>query len=227
MDFDDPETIDLNGVQTLIFVSAGTAEDDVVITRHQNLISAAEKAGVCHIIYTSLADHGDHLGFALAHRWTERRLQAGPIPWTILRNGLYAELIGQLLAPNNGVMTAPFGTGGVAAIARQDLAEAAATIALDPRQHAGCTYNLAGTRTVTAQDVADKIGASYQPRTLTELRSSLTEAQLLPFQPDMLVSIHSAAAHGFLASTDDTVASLLGREPLDPLHIAAAAAAGG
>lgn len=40
----------------------------------------------------------------------------------------------------------------------------------------------------------------------------------------MLVSIHSAASHGFLAGTDSDLAALLGREPRDPLEFAAAAA---
>ncbi|MBT2548965.1 NmrA family NAD(P)-binding protein [Arthrobacter sp. ISL-65] len=221
LNFDDPQTLALDDVATLVFVSAGTAEDDVVIARHQNLITAAEKAGVAHIIYTSLADHGDHLGFALAHRWTERRLQEGSIPWTILRNGLYAELIGQLLTPDEGVITAPLGNRGVAAIARQDLAEAAANIALAPQKHAGRIYNLAAMRAISAQQVADQVGANYQPGTLSELRKSLAAADLLPFQPDMLVSIHSAASFGFLESTTDTIASLLNRAPLDPLQIAA------
>ncbi|WP_223994930.1 NAD(P)H-binding protein [Arthrobacter sp. NicSoilB11] len=94
LDFDAPETISFEGVETLVLVSAGAQEDDIVITRHNNAITAAERDGVRHIVYTSLTDAGDHLGFALAHRWTERRLCNGTARWTILRNGLYAELIG-------------------------------------------------------------------------------------------------------------------------------------
>lgn len=117
LDFDVPETISFEGVETLVMVSAGTEEDDVVISRHNNAITAAERDGVRHIVYTSLTDAGDHLGFALAHRWTECRLRHGTPQWTILRNGLYAELIGQLLAPRERVISAPFGQGGVAAAA--------------------------------------------------------------------------------------------------------------
>ncbi|HCB56651.1 MAG TPA: NmrA family transcriptional regulator, partial [Arthrobacter bacterium] len=61
LDFDDPGTLDFTGVHTLVLVSAGTAEDDVVINRHENAITAAERDGVRHIVYTSLADDGDHL----------------------------------------------------------------------------------------------------------------------------------------------------------------------
>ncbi|MHA7298673.1 Rossmann-fold NAD(P)-binding domain-containing protein [Pseudarthrobacter sp. MDT3-1] len=201
LDFDDP-TIDLAGVHTLVLISAGTAEDDVVINRHENAITAAERDGVRHIIYTSLADDGDHLGFALAHRWTERRLRNGELPWTVMRNGLYAELIGQLLTPRDGVITAPFGHGGVAAVARQDLAEAASIVAQNPEPHSGRTYNLVGKRVITGQDVADRLGSAYRPGTMEDLRQSLNTAGLLPFQPSMLLSIHTAAAHGFLDGTN-------------------------
>lgn len=224
LDFDAPETISFKDVETLVLVSAGTEEDDVVITRHNNAITAAERDGVRHIIYTSLADAGDHLGFALAHRWTERRLHSGTTRWTILRNGLYAELIGQLLTPQEGVISAPFGQGGVAAVAREDLAEAAAIIARHPEKHQGRTYDLVGDTVITAQDVADRVGAEYRPGKLTDLRRALNSAALLPFQPPMLLSIHSAASHGFLEETSTDIADILEREPINPLEIAVAAA---
>ena len=224
LDFDDPGTLDFTGVHTLVLVSAGTAEDDVVINRHENAITAAERDGVRHIVYTSLADDGDHLGFALAHRWTERRLRNGELPWTVMRNGLYAELIGQLLTPRDGVITAPFGRGGVAAVARQDLAEAASIVAQNPQPHSGQTYNLVGKRAITGQDVADRLGSAYRPGTLEDLRQSLDTAGLLPFQPPMLLSIHTAAAHGFLDGTATDITHILGRELVDPLTVAAAAA---
>ncbi|ALV43916.1 hypothetical protein AU252_12250 [Pseudarthrobacter sulfonivorans] len=224
LDFDVPETISFDGVETLVLVSAGTEEDDVVIRRHENAITAAERDGVSSIVYTSLTDAGDHLGFALAHRWTERRLQNGTVQWTILRNGLYAELIGQLLTPRDGVISAPFGQGSVAAVARIDLAEAAAIIAGTPEKHQGKIYNLVGSCAITAQDLADTLGAEYRPGTLTGLRQALDSTALLPFQPPMLLSIHSAASHGFLEETGTDITGILGREPQNPLHVAAAAA---
>lgn len=141
-----------------------------------------------------------------------------------MRNGLYAELIGQLLAPREGVITSPFGKGGVAAVARHDLAEAAAIIALNPEEHQGKTYNLVGNEAITAQDITKALGAEYRPGELTELRQALDSAALLPFQPPMLLSIHSAVSHGFLEETGTHITDILGREPLNALHIAIAAA---
>lgn len=218
LDFDDPGTLDFADVDTLVLVSAGTAEDDVVISRHARVIQAAERDGVGHLIYTSLTAAGDHLGFALAHRWTERRIKAGSVPWTILRNGLYAELIGHLLTPVEGVILAPFGDGAVAAVTRDDLALAAANVALDPVNHQGRTYDLVGSSAFTAAQVAEALGVTYQPSTLGQLRALLDNAGLLPFQPPMLVSIHAAITGGFLAGTGHDLQGLLGREPADALQ---------
>ncbi|WP_188309396.1 NAD(P)H-binding protein, partial [Streptomyces sp. CBMA123] len=124
VDFDRPETLAeaFKDVRTLLLISAGAAEDDVVIARHGAAIEAAETAGVEHVVYTSLSGDGDHLPYALAHRWTERRLrESGALRWTVLRNGLYAELLAAIAAPGPaGVITAPLGAGRLAAVARAD-----------------------------------------------------------------------------------------------------------
>lgn len=45
VDFDDPSSLDFTGVTTLLIVSAGYGEDDVVLARHEAAITGAEKAG--------------------------------------------------------------------------------------------------------------------------------------------------------------------------------------
>lgn len=226
MDFDDPSTLDLQGVSTLLLVSAGYGEDDVVIARHDRVISAAEDAGIRHVVYTSLTAAGDHLGFALAHRWTERRLQQSPLSWTVLRNGLYAELFGQLGAPVSGAVRAPLGEGALAAVAREDLADVAASVAANPDSHSHRIYELAGATTVDAAGLARDLGVPYTPTTLAQRRDELTAAGLLPFQPAMLMSIYSAVAAGFLAGTTTDLVDLLPRAPRAPGPVAAAAARG-
>ena len=225
LDFDDHSGIDLVGVSTLTLISAGYAEDDQVIGRHAAVLDAAARDGVQHVIYTSLTGAGDHLGFALAHRATERRLRASSLRWTILRNGLYAELFGGLLMwADDGVKSA-FGDGALAAVARADLAEAAAIIAADPAQHHGNTYELTG-MPITAADVADRLGVAHRTIGLGEYRHGLLNEmpELLPFQPPMLASIATGIRHGFLDGASPDLADILGRPVSDPLATAVAAA---
>jgi NAD(P)H dehydrogenase (quinone) len=224
VDFDDPASLDLAGVRTLVLISAGYGEDDVVIARHDRVITAAERGGVEHVVYTSLTAAGDHLAFALAHRWTERRLQGSSLTWTILRNGLYAELFGLLAAPVNGVITAPFSDGALAVVARQDLADVAVQVAANPQAHRNRTYELTGSTAITAAELAVALKVPYKPVSLAEQRMALTGAGLLPFQPAMLMSIYSATAAGFLDSTHSDLESLLARPLRHTMPIAAAAA---
>jgi NAD(P)H dehydrogenase (quinone) len=224
LDFDDHTSIDLAGVSTLVLISAGYAEDNQVIGRHAAVLDAAARDGVRHVIYTSLTGAGDHLGFALAHRATERLVRACGVRWTILRNGLYAELVGGLLMWADGGVESAFGDGALAAVARADLAEAAAIIAVDPAPHSGRTYDLVGPP-ITAGHVAERLGVPHRAISLGEYRRRLLEMPgLLPFQPPMLASIASGILHGFLDGARPDLADLLGRPVRDPLAAAVAAA---
>ena len=220
IDLDDPATMSFAGVDTLVLVSAGEAEDDVVTARHDSAITAAERDGVGHVLYTSVAADGDHLAFALAHRWTERRLACSSVPSTVLRNGLCAELFGALLTCRGSRLESAFGDGALAAVARGDLAEAASVVAREPKAHAGRTYDLVGAA-ITADDVARRAGVPLDRIDLTARRASYEGAGLKPFQPAMLMSIHSAVHHGFLAETSADLQTLLGRAPVDAVQAAA------
>jgi NAD(P)H dehydrogenase (quinone) len=246
MDFDQPASIDLRGISTLVLVSAGYAEDDQVISRHRAVldaatrdgvghvvytsltiarhaavIDAAVRSGVGHIVYTSVAGEGDHLAFALAHRATERLVRDSGLDWTILRNGLYAELFGGLLTWADGQLESPFGDGALSAVPRADLATAAATVAASPTRHHGRTYELVGAP-ITADDVARRLGVEHRAVPLADYRERLNRSpELMAFQPPMLTSIASSIRHGFMDGTSPDLMTLLDRSSGDSLTVAA------
>ncbi|MFI7552789.1 NAD(P)H-binding protein [Micromonospora sediminimaris] len=225
LDFDEPASLDLTGVSILVLVSAGYAEDDRVIVRHRAVIDAAVRDGVRHVVYTSLTGAGDHLGFALAHRATERMIRASGLGWTILRNGLYAELFGALLTWVPDGLESAFGDGALCAVARADLAAAAAVVASHPTTHAGRIYDLVGTP-ITAAGIAGRLGVTHRTIGLDEYRAQLlADDTLLPFQPPMLASIATSVRHGFLDNTSPDLGQLLDRPPIAPLAVAASATA--
>ncbi|MGP4111668.1 NAD(P)H-binding protein [Streptomyces sp. 4N509B] len=224
VDFDDPSSLDLTGVDTLLLISAGYAEDDVVVARHEAAIAAAERAGVAHVVYTSLSGDGDHLPYALAHRWTERRLARAGLAWTVLRNGLYAEFLAAIAAPTpDGTITAPLGQGSLAAVARGDLAAVAARVVAAPERHAGRTYELVGERALSGAELAAAIAGRYEPGSLAATREAVILAgEALPFQVPMLLGTYSAIAGGFLDGGgigENALPALLGREPRPALDV--------
>ncbi|MFI2415155.1 NAD(P)H-binding protein [Streptomyces sp. NPDC018947] len=225
LDFDDPTSLDLTGVSTLVLVSAGYAEDDQVIARHRALLDAAVRDGVAHVIYTSLTGTGDHLGFALAHRATEDLVKASGLGWTILRNGLYAELFGALLTWTPDGLESAFGDGALSAVARADLAAAAAIVASHPTAHVDKTYDLVGDP-ITVGDVAERLDVAHRAIGLSEYRARLlAHDALLPFQPPMLASIATSIRHGFLSNSSPDLVGLLDRPLTDALAVAADTAA--
>lgn len=218
-DFDRPETLEpaFAGVDVLVFVSAGYAEDDVVLARHGAVVRAATAAGVRHVIYTSLAGSGERLTLALTHRWTEARLAEAPFDVTVLRNGLYAEIpaglatAGAAAAAASGVFAAPLGDGRLSAVARDDLAAVAVRVAAEaqadlaagaPRRHAGRTYELEGVEAVGGRELAEALAEAlgrpveYRPVPLGETRAAL--AGLEPYQVGHTMSTFSNVGAGLL-----------------------------
>jgi NAD(P)H dehydrogenase (quinone) len=229
IDFDDPPSLaeGFIGADTVLLISAGQAEHDVVIGRHGAAIEAAEKAGVRHLVYTSLTGAGDHLAMALPHRWTERRLTHGPTTWTVLRNGLYAELLiaDTAHAAATGVLTAPLGDDRIAAVAREDLADAAVRVlaetaadahATQPGRHANKVYELVGDTAIGGTDLATLASriagnpVTYRPGTLADRRAALTTAGMPHWRIDHVISTYAAIAAGFLSNTDSILTDLLG-----------------
>ena len=124
VDFSVPDGLDFNGVDTLLLVSAGAQEDDHQIAFNRAAVEVAERDGVSHLVYTSLTGAGDHLSMALPHRVTERIIMTSGMTWTILRNGVYSEILGALLSwEKKGTgetlrIVSPLGDGAVAVVAR-------------------------------------------------------------------------------------------------------------
>ena len=162
---------------------------------------------------------------ALPHRVTERIIMASGMTWTILRNGVYAEILAAPLSwEKQGEalrIVSPLGDGAIAAVARQDLARAAASVLSDPGGHKERVYELVGNRTVTVADIAGRLGCEARNIGLGEYRQLLAENGMLAFRQSLMISISSVIRHGFLARTGDDLPYLLGREPTDPLSVAA------
>ncbi len=158
-DYAKPETLAsaLAQVDTLLLISS--SEVGQRAQQHRNVIEAAKKAGVKHIVYTSLL-HADTsvLNLAEEHIATEQMLKASGIVHTILRNGWYTEnYTGSVPgALSGGAFFGSAGDGKISSAARADYAEAAAIVLTSPG-HEGKTYELAGDAAYTLTDLAAEI----------------------------------------------------------------------
>ena len=209
----------LQGVDTLILVSSNEIGQRFV--QHNNVIEAAKKAGVKHIIYTSLLGAtNDNTVKSLAgeHVATEAALKASGITYTILRNGWYTENYTESIpaALENNVFYGSAKTGRISSALRAELAEAAVNVALG-EGHENQTYELAGSTSWTLADLAAEISKqtdkeiSYVDLPAEDYAAALVKAGLDAGFAGFMAECDVDASNGALFSEDQTLEKLLGR----------------
>lgn len=151
------------GAQRLLLISTDALDQPGHrLAQHRSAIEAATKAGVKHVVYTSMPQpEGSPLLIAPDHEGTEKALAASPMSWTVLRNCWYMENLFMSLpaALASGQWYSAAGDGKVAYIARDDLARAAAT-ALAAADTGKTTFTLTGGEAFSAEEVAKNVAAA-------------------------------------------------------------------
>jgi NAD(P)H dehydrogenase (quinone) len=230
-DYAKPETLEaaLAGVDKLLLISS--SEVGQRATQHKNAIEAARKAGVKHLVYTSVL-HADTSPLSLAdeHRTTEADLKASGLPYTILRNGWYTEnytgSIGGALA--GGAFIGSARDGRISSATRADFADAAVAVLTTPG-HEGKTYELAGDGSYTLTELAAEISRQsdktipYKDLSVADYAAALTGFGLPAGFAHGLAGWDANAADGALFDDSHQLSQLIGR-PTTPLTAAVAEA---
>lgn len=225
-DFDDPASMDLAfaGVARLLLISTdAVGQPGRRMEQHVRAIESAKRAGVQHIVYTSLSRVAADSPVVIAadHADTEAALHTSGLGYTILRNNLYTELLMMSLpaAITMGQLFAAAGDGGAAYVTREDCARAAA---------AALASDFVGQRTleVTGPDVvsygdlaamASEIGGkmvSYIPLEPAQFAAGLVQNAGMP-EPvaTMMASFDEGMAKGLFGPATGVVEDLTGRPP--------------
>ncbi len=223
-DFDQPASLDtaFAGVDRLLIVST-QGDNDTRIRQHLAAVSAAERAGVGFIAYTSVVNAADNpLSLAPVHRATEEAIRKTGIPYSFLRNNWYIEnemgAIQGVLAGAPLVTAAE--TGKVGWAAREDYAYAAAAV-LAGSGHENSIYELSGTP-ITYEDLTGILEKVLDREVPVQHVDDAAFAAIMggagvpePVVP-LLVSIQSAIREGALDVKSNDLQTLLGR-PVTPL----------
>jgi NAD(P)H dehydrogenase (quinone) len=209
-------TAALDGLCTVLMVSASESPDRM--SEHRAFIDAAAAAGVQQVVYISFYGAAPDCTFTLGrdHFATEEYLRASGMGFTFLRDNLYADFFPAMVG-EDGVIRGPAAQGRVAAVAQDDIADAAVAVLLDPEAHAGATYSLTGPEALTLDEVAAVLtGAqgrpvAYQPETVPEAYASRAVYAAPDWQVDAWVSTYTAIAAGELAGVTGDIETLTGR----------------
>jgi NAD(P)H dehydrogenase (quinone) len=223
VDFDDPESLDraFAGVDRLLIVSTDALAPGVRRRQHLAAVAAAKRAGVGHIVYTSMPSPTEDspIFFAPDHRETEAAIRDSGIPFTILRNNWYFEnsFLGIPSAIASGALYSAAGSGGLAHVARADLAAAAAGALLT--ESGSATYDLGGPEamTIDAQVAVfnEVLGTNIKVVHLDDeaLRAGLTQAGLPEGLVALVVGADRAIREGRMGHVTNHVERLSGRAP--------------
>jgi NAD(P)H dehydrogenase (quinone) len=205
----------LRGLSTVLMVSA--AEHPDRLAQHLTFVDAAADAGVEHLVYVSFLGAAPDSTFTLArHHWaTEEHIRARGLRATFLRDSLYADFF-PFLTGEDGVIRGPAGDGRVAAVAQDDIADAAVAVLREPAAHVGATYDHTGPEALTLTQVAETLTAvtgrpvSYHPETIEEAYASRASYGAPGWQVDAWVSTYTAIAAGEMAAVSTAVRDLTG-----------------
>ena len=218
--YGDPEAMRkvLEGVETFFMVSGGEAHDRV--RQHRDAVDAAAASGVGRIVYLSFIGVSPEATFTFArdHWHTEKHIRDCGARFTFLRDSLYLDFIPGM-AGSDGVIRGPAGDGRVAAVARDDIADAAVAV-LTGDGHDGSTYDITGPEAITLSQAAKELSRitgrsiSYQAETLEEAYDSRKDYGAPEWEVEGWVTSYRAIATGELDVVSGAVGELTGHPPM-------------
>ena len=232
-DYNSPESLDglLRAGDRVLLVSGNEFHRDRT-AQHKAVLDAAVEAGVALFAYTSaLGRQGGPV--TDDHRATEDAIRASGIPYSLLRNGLYHEMVTMNIpaALEHGALVRAAGDGRLASASRADYAAAAAAV-LAGDGHEDTVYELSGDTAWSFAEFAAEVSKQsgrhvrYHAVTAEKYAAMLSGAGLPDPLPHIMAGIDASIAAGELALTTGDLSRLAGR-PTTPVAdtIAAAMAA--
>lgn len=224
-DYDDRASLvhAFKAVDKLLFVSGSDIANRQ--NQHANVVSAAKEAGVKHIIYTSFARKNETdtspLGIvAHSHIATDKMIKESGIDYTIMLNGLYADVLPMFFGEKvfeTGIFL-PAGNGKAAYTTRNEIAEAAANI-LSSEGHENKEYVIANTENYSLQDAAGFLSelsgkeVSYTNPTAELFTDTLSNAGVPVEYVGLFAGFSEAIKQGEFENYNTDLKNILGRTP--------------
>lgn len=224
-DFEHPDTLAaaFAGARRLLLVSTDTLDrPGVRLVQHENAIEAATRAGVEHVVYTSMPrPEGSPIPFAPDHLGTEQALAASPLGWTVLRNCWYFEnlFLGLRHVFATGKWYTSAGDGRIAHIARDDTAHAAAAALVAETRAQNGIYTLTGAEAFTTAEIARLVGeTAVRPIDVVQVSDeALVQGMVAGGLPEGVARLFTAfdtnTRMGRVAAITDDFRALTGVEP--------------
>jgi len=224
-DFDAPATLDtaFAGADRLLLISTDSLDvPGRRVVQHRQAVEAAKRAGVRHVVYTSLTrpEPDSPITLAADHWATEQALQQSGLGYTVLRNNVYAEMLLHSLpqAVAAGQLVSATGTGTTAYVTREDCARTAAAAlaaAFDGKRTLDVTGPAGVSHAELARLASEISGKPVQwtPVDAASLEQGMVSHGVPAPLARALASFDVAVAQGRMGDVAATVTELSGRAP--------------
>jgi uncharacterized protein YbjT (DUF2867 family) len=207
----------LNGADTVFLIPAAESADRV--QQHMTAVDAAAAAGARRIVYLSFVGAAPDSTFTLVrHHWaTEERVRESGVPFTFLRMNMYMDFLPRMVS-EDGVIAGPAADGRLAAVLRDDVADAAVAV-LTEEGHEGRTYDLTGGEALTFTEIAERMSqatgkpVSFHDETLEEAYASREQYGAPDWEVEGWVTSYTNVAAGGVAALSEDVELLAGHRP--------------
>jgi uncharacterized protein YbjT (DUF2867 family) len=190
-------------------------------------VDAAAACRVGRLVYLSFVNAGPDATFihARSHGATEEALEHSGVPWTSIRNGMYADhLPGWFDA--EGVAREPVADGRISFSYRPELAKAIAVVLTEPG-HEGKIYDVTGPESVSLTELAQRASEvsgdayRYEPAPREEWEAKWRARGSSGWELEAGLSSFDAHRNGELDVVTDDYRALTGEEPLTVAEVLA------
>jgi NAD(P)H dehydrogenase (quinone) len=223
-DFDDEASLAsaFQGVERVLLISTDALDEPGKRSRqHARAIRAVAAAGVQHVAYTSIINPvASKIAISQDHADSEAELGKAGVPYTVLRNNLYSDyqLPSLQRALASGKLIDARAGGKVGFVTRQDCANIAAAVVLEPPS-GNRVLDVTGSESLSSADLA-AIASEISGRTIEHQAiplAALIEGMVQHGLPRPLAEVYGSfdagIAAGELDVTSDHVQRLTGEKP--------------
>jgi len=224
-DFDDATGLvqAFRGAKRLLLISTDKVDvPGARLRQHTGAVEAAARAGVQHVVYTSMyaCEPGSPIPFAPDHHGTEQALAKSRLGWTVLRHTWYMDSLLQSLpqAIKSGQLVSAGNDQGVNYVTREDCARVDAA-ALAANATSNARYDITGPTAVNASGLAalasELSGKPVKAVLVTpeQLEAGLKAAGLPPPVVAIVAGIDVNTRNGTVRNVSDAVLKLTGKAP--------------
>jgi uncharacterized protein YbjT (DUF2867 family) len=231
-DLDDASAVNkaLGGIDRVVLIAANSFRQ---AEQEGNVIEAARRSGVEHLVKLSVGGASPDAGLALAraHWAAEKQLQESGVPFTIIRPGFFMQNLLQYASwiEADGAWRLPMGESPIAMVHANDVAQVIASVVRS--EPFAEDVNVTGGASLTMAQAATAIGlASGRPIRYIDGEPDAYFAQMVAagndeqYARDMTVLYDQVIRAGYAGAVSGDVQKFLHRDPLDFGHFAAESA---